>query len=220
MNTLFEKLNPRSGTIQTNVPQDEAHAYFDIRWKGDFHFIVKVWTHYSFYYVQRDNQAISPLYRFFTNDDKVVVSMQHLIDEIESGKYKNKQTGKEKIKAIVEQRWLGSFMNNTKWKELVNAISNEVEEIPIQYKTLLEDEEPNVFWTLNGDEHVLYMDMAAIEWFKIGSEIRKVEHRGRLIDDVVSVTDKKQVVENILSRFNIPYQYDDTDKCFTVFGYR
>ena len=211
MNTLFEKLNPRSGTIQTNVPQDEAHAYFDIRWKGDFHFIVKVWTHYGFYYVQRDNQAISPLYRFSTNDDKVVV---------ESGKYKNKQTGKEKIKAIVEQRWLGSFMNNTKWKELVNAISNEVEEIPIQYKTLLEDEEPNVFWTLNGDEHVLYMDMAAIEWFKIGSEIRKVEHRGRLIDDVVSVTDKKQVVENILSRFNIPYQYDDTDKCFTVFGYR
>lgn len=157
---------------------------------------------------------------FLRTTDKVVVSMQHLIDEIESGKYKNKQTGKEKIKAIVEQRWLGSFMNNTKWKELVNAISNEVEEIPIQYKTLLEDEEPNVFWTLNGDEHVLYMDMAAIEWFKIGSEIRKVEHRGRLIDDVLSVTDRKQVVENILSRFNIPYQYDDTDKCFTVFGYR
>ena len=111
-------------------------------------------------------------------------------------------------------------MNNTKWKELVNAISNEVEDIPIQYKTLFEDEEPNVFWTLNGDEYVLYMDMAAIEWFKIGSEIRKVEHRGRLIDDVVSVTDKKQVVENILSRFNIPYEYDETDKCFTVFGYR
>ena len=44
MNTLFEKLNPRSGTIQTNVPQDKAHAYFDIRWKGDFHFIVKVTT--------------------------------------------------------------------------------------------------------------------------------------------------------------------------------
>ena len=43
---------------------------------------------------------------------------------------------------------------------------------------------------------------------------------GRLIDDVVSVTDKKQVVENILNRFNIPYEYDDTDKCFTVFGYR
>ena len=77
-----------------------------------------------------------------------------------------------------------------------------------------------MFWTLNGDEHVLYMDTAAIEWFKIGSEIRKVEHRGRLIDDVVSVTDKKQVVENILNRFNIPYEYDDTDKCFTVFGYR
>ena len=170
--------------------------------------------------VFRDNQAISPLYRFFTNDDKVVVSMQHLIDEIESGKYKNKQTGKEKIKAIVEQRRLGSFMNNTKWRELVDAISNEVEDIPIQYKTLFEDEEPNVFWTLNGDEYVLYMDMAAIEWFKIGSEIRKVEHRGRLIDDVVSVTDKKQVVENILNRFNIPYEYDDTDKCFTVFGYR
>ena len=220
MNSLFEKLNPRSGTIQTNVPQDEAHAYFDIRWKGDFHFIVKDWGHYGFYYAQRDKQPISPLYRFREDDDRVVASMQHLIDEIESGKYKNKQTGKEKIKAIVEQRRLGSFMNNTKWKELVDAISNEVEDIPIQYKTLFEDEEPNVFWTLNGDEHVLYMDMAAIEWFKIGSEIRKVEHRGRLIDDVISVTDKKQEVENILSRFNIPYEYDETDKCFTVFGYR
>ncbi len=63
--------------------------------------------------------------------------MQRIIDEIENGKYNNKRTEKEKIKQVVEERNLTSFMNNTKWKELIDSIMEKMRGIPIKYKTFL-----------------------------------------------------------------------------------
>ncbi|MBS4900031.1 MAG: hypothetical protein KHZ87_04615 [Clostridiales bacterium] len=63
--------------------------------------------------------------------------MQRIIDEIENGKYNNKRTEKEKIKQVVEERNLTSFMNNTKWKELIDSTMEKMRGIPIKYKTFL-----------------------------------------------------------------------------------
>ena len=46
-NILCEKLNPRSGVIKISSSNDEDRVYFDISWKGDFHFIVTGWMHYG-----------------------------------------------------------------------------------------------------------------------------------------------------------------------------
>lgn len=217
---LCEKLNPRSGFIQTSSSNDEDTIFFDISWDGDIHFIVTGWMHHGWYYVQREKQCISPTYVFRKIDDKVFSVMQHIVDEIESGKYNNKKTEKEKIKKIAEERNLTSFMNNTKWKELIDSIIDEMREIPIKYKTVFDKEEPSMYWTIDTDEHFFHMNMSSIEWFKIGSELKKVVRQGRLIEPQIYISDKKLEIKCILNKFGIPYDYDDIEKCFTVFGYR
>ncbi|XVG96510.1 DUF6678 family protein [Eubacteriales bacterium KG125] len=79
--------------------------------------------------------------------------MQYIIDEIENGKYNNKRTEKEKIKQVVEERNLTFFMNNTKWKELIDSIMEKMRGIPIKYKTVFDEEEPSMYWTIDADEH-------------------------------------------------------------------
>lgn len=217
---LCEKLNPRNGVVQPKSSNNEEAIYFDIRWKGDFHFIVVGWIYFGWYYVMRNNQAISSFYHFGKIEDRVFSSMQHIIDDIESGKYKNKKTEREKIRKIVEERKLTSFMNNTKWKELTDSIINEIRDIPIKYKMIFDEYEPDIYWTLDADEHFAHMNKSAIEWFKIGSEYKKVVAKGLLIEPKVSISDKRKEIENILHRFNIFYEYDEENKCFTIFGYR
>lgn len=111
-------------------------------------------------------------------------------------------------------------MNNTKWNELTNAIMEQMRNIPIRYKTLFDVEGPKMYWTIPADEHFDHMYMSQIEWFKIGSEVQKVEFRGRLIDDKISTEDKRQEIEEIMLKYNIPYEYDEEEKCFTVYGYK
>lgn len=89
--------------------------------------------------------------------------MQRMIDEIESGKYNNKKTEKEKVKTIVEERNLTSFMNHTKWKELIDSIMDEMREITIKYKTVFAEEEPDMYWTLDSDELFSHMNMMMLK---------------------------------------------------------
>ncbi len=219
-NILCEKLNPRSGVIKASSSNDEDRIFFDISWKGDFHFIVTGWVNHGWYYVQRDKQFISPSYVYKKIDDRVLSVMQHIIDEIENRKYNNKKTEKEKIKQVIEKRNLTSFMNNTKWKELIDSIMENMRDIPIQYKTFFDEETPSVYWTIDADEHFFHMNMSSVEWFKIRSKFEKVLGQGRLIEPKICVTDKKSEIESMLNRFSIPYEYDDVKKCFTIFGYR
>ena len=219
-NILCEKLNPRSGVIKISSSNDDDRIYFDISWEGDFHFIVTGWVHYGWYYVQRDKQCISPSYVYQRIDDRVLSVMQHIIDEIENGKYNNKKTEREKIKQVLEERNLTSFMNNTKWKELIDSIMENMRDIPIQYKTFFDEEAPSVYWTIDTDEHFFHMNMRIVEWFKIRSKFEKVLDQGRLIEPKICVTDKKTEIECMLNKFSIPYEYDDIEKCFIIFGYR
>ena len=100
--------------------------------------------------------------------------MQHIIDEIKNGKYNNKKIEKEKIKQVVEERNPTYFMNNTKWKELIDSIMEKMRGIPIKYKTVFDEEEPSMYWRIDIDEYFFNMNMSIVEWFKIGSEFEKV----------------------------------------------
>ena len=46
--------------------------------------------------------------------------------------------------------------------------------IPIKYKTVFNEEEPSMYWTIDIDEYFFNMNMSIVEWFKIGSEFEKV----------------------------------------------
>ncbi|MCY7007946.1 hypothetical protein OCK72_04645 [Fusobacterium simiae] len=219
---MFENLNPRSAEIISNkVPEkNESSILYNLKWKDNIQFLLYGNCHLGWYYILKNNEQISPSYNYRKIDDILIKNMQKIIDEIESGKYKNKKTPSEKIRLIVEKRKLYSLMNNTKWRELIKAIKEEMYDIPIKYKTLFEEKSPSCYWTMAGDEHFEYLNMASVEWFKISTEIKVLKSRGRLIEDKFIVYDKKAELHQILERFHIPFEYDEEENAFVVYGYR
>lgn len=223
--TLQEKLSPRSGTIQSLVQKDGIYweTVLDIRWKGDIHFVAErslFREGLTAYYVMRDGQRISHLFMSGRPDEQLIRSMQNMIDEIENGKFRNKKTMSEKIKSIVEERQLVSYMNKTKWNELLSALSERLPRNCVRYKTVFEETAPEGYHNVQGDEVLCHMDIAQIEWMRIKSYFKELKHTGALISDKVTVHDKKAVLLQIFNEYSIPYEYDEAEQEFVVYGYK
>ena len=62
--------------------------------------------------------------------------------------------------------------------------------------------------------------MTSVEWFKIACEIKEIENRGRLIEDKFIIHDKKAEIYEVLKNFNIPYEYDEIENAFLIYGYK
>ena len=98
---LCKTLDPRSGKI---LPIDKTNEsgwrkVLDIEWKGGIHFMVESSKYcWGYSHVMRDGQDLSPSYCITKPDDDSIKCMQHIIDDIEDGKYRNKKTLREKIK--------------------------------------------------------------------------------------------------------------------------
>lgn len=218
---LCKELNPQRGKIREISLQNDKYRKitFDVSWKSDFHFIVieSLFCCGGYYYVERNQQAISPIYLFNKIDNELFKKMQRMIYEIDNGKYRNKKTLREKIHLLVEQKGLVSYMNNTKWHELFNALN---ENIDLQYKTIFDDESPDVYWELRGDEEIKHMNLAQIEWLKIKSIKAEYTHIGMLISPKIKIYDKKGEILKILHKYNIPYEYDETEQVFVIYGYK
>ncbi len=222
---LREKLDPRSGEVIEKNPEDNKYwqTAFDAVWKGNIHFIViesLFRRSYGRYYVMRDGQYISPCFAYTKIDDTLFNIMQSMIDDIESGKYDNKKTLSEKIRSFVESKGLVSYMNDTKWHELFDAVSKKLPETEIQYKLLSDETEPDVYWNYNGDEELGYIMPAQIEWLKIRHTITEYRHRGVLLPPEAEIHDKKDEVTEILERYSIPYGYIEDEQSFIVYGYK
>ncbi len=223
--SLCKTLDPRSGKIQPidKTNENSCKKVLDIVWKGGIHFIVESAKYcYGYSYVMRDGQELSPLYRIDKPGDDSLKCMQHVIDDIEDGKYKNKKTLREKIKSFVEENGLASYMNNTKWCELINDIMEKAPWDCVQYKTLFEKSAPNYFWDLNNDEDLVYkvLELSEIEWMKIKHVQTVSEYIGRLVPDKIQTYDHKSLFLEILQKHSIPYEYDESEQIFIVYGYR
>ena len=214
---MFEKLNPRSAEIIK-----QSSTVYNLKWKRNIEFLLFGYENSGsgWYYILKNNEQISPTYHYYEINDIFLQNLQRIIDDIESGKYNNKKTPSEKIRLIVEERGLYSLMNNTKWKELISAIKEKIPDISIKYKTLFEEESPAHYWTMAGDEYFEYLNMVSIEWFKISCEIKEIKYRGRLIEDKVIIYDKRAEIYEILEKFNIPYEYDEIENAFVIYGYK
>ena len=132
-------------------------------------------------------------------------------------------TRKEKVMEIVSRKSLYSCMNNTKWKELQNAVADLPFPPPYILKDVCQEESalPNFdkdvgYW---GDwsEEGLYNwgDYYAIEWIKVRP--RYTKHQGRLLPDVIADDVTKDFLA-ILKNHNIPYEVDNG--VFIIHGYR
>ena len=132
-------------------------------------------------------------------------------------------TRKEKVTEIVSKKGLYSCMNNTKWKELQNA----VEELSFPPPYIIKDvckEEPNIsnfdkdvsHWGDWSDEGLYnWGDYFAIEWIKVRP--RYTKHQGRLMPEIIA-DDITEEFLTILKKYNIPYETDSG--AFIIYGYR
>ena len=222
---LCDKLNFHSGIMQKKSSKDNDYyqTALDIVWKNDIHFIVveALFRHnYGYYGVMHHNQNLSQEIYFAKIDDSLFKTMQGIIDDIVCGKYNNKKTFSEKIRTFVEQKGLVSYMNNTKWHELFYAISENISDIELQYKTLFEENAPDEYWEYSGDEELPYMNFAAIEWVKINPSIKNYTHIGMLVPPKIQIYDKKQELIKIFKQYHIPYEYDKNKNIFIIYGYK
>lgn len=131
---------------------------------------------------------------------------------------------KEKISRIIRERNLCSYMNNTKWNELIIAVKNEMSFPPpydIKYLTQENTTQSNFenedvyFWgDWDGEEFPTQEYYINIEWIKIRP--RFLKHRGKLISP--ELVDESEKLQDILRRYRIPYEV--TDGLYCIYGYR
>ena len=218
---LFTSLNHQSGLPQPVSSQqgDQSSIQFQLVWKNGIAFTAKGWPHFGWFYVEKDKQIVSSAFDYRKIDERTISVMQHMIDEIEAGKYNHKKTPKDKIRDIIQARQLAPCMNNTKWAELIGEISK-IEALPIKYKRLADDTAASDFWTVDGDEFFGSMEFALIEWLKISCVIGKSEYQGQLIPPKISEVNVRAEIESILKRYSINYEYDEMDNSLVVYGYK
>ena len=216
-NSLRNSLNVRSGILQ---PNNESDDIFQIKWSGNIAFTVRGNKKYGWFYVERNHQQVSSVFRYRNNPDlRSTGIMQNLIDEAETGKYNNKKTLSDKIRDVIEQRQLTSCMNNTKWREMLDDII-EIPNLTIRYKSLLDEAEPESSWEIADDESLRYMNLSEIEWFKIDGVTRQYFRKGLLLNPDISEEKIKDKIEGILQKHSIYYEYEEDTSVFTAFGYK
>jgi hypothetical protein len=216
-NSLRNSLNVRSGILQ---PYVESEDLFQIIWPGNIEFIVRGNERYGWFYVERNHQEVSAVFHYRKIPGlRDIGIMQNLIDEAETGKYNKKTTLSERIQDVIEQRQLTSFMNNTKWREMLDEIIK-IPDLTIRYKSLFDKTEPESSWKIAEDEYLSYMKLSEIEWFKIDDMTRQFYREGLLLDPLITEENIKDKIEGILQKHSIYYEYEEDTGVFTVFGYK
>lgn len=131
---------------------------------------------------------------------------------------------REKVQRIIEQRGLCSYMNTTKWDELIAAVREEMpfpppyrmkfvtEELDELEQDFCEDVYYLCYWC--GENFPTKEYYFNIEWLKVRP--RYLEHRGKLVEP--GVIDASSEFESILRKYNIPFELEDGTYC--IYGYK
>ena len=145
--------------------------------------------------------------------------MQSLTNHPQPGYDTKKKALRKSVRSEVERRGLTSYMNDTKWRELIGELKAHPR-IGIKYKTLFDEKSPEYYWVIGGDEHIEHMDLAMIEWMKINPFVADVEYIGRLVEPRRTVTDFSTEVECFLKKHSIPYERDEAERIYMVYGWK
>lgn len=222
---VLDKIDFKRGIVQEcSDEMREKGCAFDVRWKMNVHLILYInrWNGSCCYYVTRNGEQVSSSYYSHKYDDQFFYSLQHLVNEAENGDFNYKKTLSEKIAEIIHERQLTSYMNNTKWKEFIHAMTEEMSiEIPCEYKSLLEENRDNLsFCTRYDIESFNFYHFKSIEWVKVKPKFYETKHRGKLIENEKIYHDTEQEFLDLMNKYSIPYEYDEENEAYTIYGYK
>ncbi|MES9684718.1 DUF6678 family protein [Gottfriedia acidiceleris] len=126
---------------------------------------------------------------------------------------------KEKLYKVLEKKQLCSVMNNTKWRQLKDAVLTTLPFVPpLQIKTVLEDTpNPPNFDTDNdiygSGDWLDGVPRLLIEWIRVRP--KRLESMGLIIPPKV-IDISKEFLE-ILHKYKIPYKIDNNT--IYIYGY-
>lgn len=222
---VHEKIDFGTGTLcEISDEMYEQGYIFDVCWKMNVHFIVRInkWTGGCWYYAERNKEQVSASYYSRKYDDRFFQSVQHLVNEIANGDFNHKKTLRERIQDIICERQLASYMNDTKWREFIHAMDEEMSvRVPYDYKTLFEEPRQELLWGSWYDrESFNNYDFKSIEWVKVKPKFYISTYRGRLLDDEKELCNAQQEFLDLMKKYSIPYEYDEENDIYVIYGYK
>lgn len=135
---------------------------------------------------------------------------------------------KLKAKDVINQRGLTSYMNNTKWRNLVEAMNTKMPFKPFyDIKYLLEERDEESYYSFEGiinytgdwGDGCYYFKTDAeffhIEWIRI-HPILHVYNRQNLSYDVIDACDE---LEYFLNKYKIHYEIEKNNT-YLIYGYK
>ena len=222
---ILDRVDLKVGMLQPfHIPENQKYniPLIDIRWKGDIHLIyyyLNPW--YTYYCVERNGERVSQTWHVSVTNENTIKNFQKIINEVNDHKYDHKKSYSDKVREIVANRGLTSYMNKTKWLELSKILLEEFDvEIDIMYKTLFENRGPACFWCINSDENWHPPLFKSIEWFKIDTIYREYNHRGYLLDDEIISYDLTEKILELLDQNHIPYEETEEPNVYIIYGYK
>ncbi len=225
---LIDQLDFLDGEVQEFVPtknkEDTGVVAMDVRWKSGVHLIFYQPLWFGYYYIMRNNERISSFFHVRKHNKDLAISIQRLINDINNGRYDNKNTPRELHLKYVQEKGLTGYMNNTKWNKIFDIIRTMEEEtgkeISIMYKYISDSEDPVYYWSIRGDEY-LHKDMYKyIEWLKIQPVVCDYEYQGRLIEPKCTHYDCTSLLLEKMNAANLHYGYLQDEEAYIIYGYR
>lgn len=221
---IIENIDFKNGVIQEISQEKKEMGYIlDVRWKRDVHFVMYInQLPYVWYYASRNGERVSSSYINRKYNDAFYKSVQHLVDEIEYGSFNYKKTVSERIAEIIQDRQLTSYMNDTKWKEFVHAMDEEMSvAVPYAYKTLFEEDREDLFFDKWYDcESFNGYHYKSVEWVKVKPKFHECKHRGMLIEDEKIYYDVEEEFLNLMKKYSITCEKEEETGLYVIYGYK
>lgn len=220
---LLERIDFKNGILQeVNEEAVQQGRVLDVRWKGNMHFVLDMYSSdFGWYFALRDGEPVSCIYRVRGFDERFYKAVQHFVGEINQGDFNHKRTLSEQVAKIIEERQLTSCMNQTKWKEFLHVMTEEMpKKLPYSYRTLFDKDGRNddFFDTCYCQECFNGYNFKSLEWVKVKTIFCERKHRGRLLaDEEIWYNFEEEFVGKIKSH-SIPYEAEDGT--YTIYGYR
>lgn len=216
---IKENVDFKSGVFQST---DDENIIIDVKWKHNIHYIVDCFNGVLWDYVTRNGEKVSLISTTTKKpDEQWLKSTQKLVNQIENGDFNHKKTHSERVVEIISERRLTSYMNNTKWREFVHAMDEEMPcNVPFDLKNIFEDDHFELYDRFYDDECFNNYDFKSIEWVKVKPKFCDSIHRGMLIPDEKIPHDFINEFVSLMKKYSIPYEYIEAEDAYIIYGYK
>lgn len=221
----FEQINNIENSSRSN--RDKCTLFCAV-WHGGIK--LEVLDFYGDYRIVLTKEDTFLESHIFHDSDGVINRVSHLVEQIKAGAFDRKKTTRERIQKIIESKGLTSYMNNTKWKEFLHAMENELPFVPpYEFKTLFEEEDWQIFRKCDGwkdwdidyagdfdDEAFPRNQCYVLEWVILFPRLCK--NLGGSLVRIPEIVDETEELQEVLEKYHIPYEINNG--YFIVYGYQ